>query len=157
METKEKAAADYYDLAESYFVKAGRDNAKKAFSNYKKAAGYVANYKDATAKMNQAKENAIVDVVINPVQDNSFFYNNGWGNSWTGYSNDYFQRTLVRDLDYNSGNNSRYAARFYSDWEVRNKNIKPDWEVNLTLRNMDIPIPQRYGYSYSTTLQLFKQ
>ncbi|HRD58406.1 MAG TPA: hypothetical protein PK504_10170 [Ferruginibacter sp.] len=154
METKEKAAADYYDLAESYFVKAGRDNAKKAFSNYKKAAGYVANYKDATAKMNQAKENAIVDVVINPVQDNSFFYNNGWGNSWTGYSNDYFQRTLVRDLDYNSGNNSRYAARFYSDWEVRNKNIKPDWEVNLTLRNMDIPIPQRYNYSNNRSKQI---
>lgn len=149
LETKEAAAADYYNLAESYFVKAGRDNAKKAYSNFKKTENYVPGYKDASAKMNEAYENAIVDVVINPVQDNSFFISNGWGNSWTSYSNDYFQRTLVRDLDNSSNNNSRYAARFYSDWEVRNKDIQPDWAVNLTLRNLDIPSPQRYNYSRS--------
>ncbi|MFT3979222.1 MAG: hypothetical protein QM687_02045 [Ferruginibacter sp.] len=154
LETKDAAAADYYQLAESYFVKAGRDNAKKAYSNFKKAENYIPGYKDAAAKMNQAYENSIVDVVINPVQDNSFFYNNGWGNSWTSYSNDYFQRTLIRDLDNNSSNNSRYAARFYSDWEIRNKNITPDWEINLILRNMDIPVPQRYNYNRSRSKQI---
>ena len=147
LETKEAAAADYYNLAETYLAKAGRDNAKKAYSNFKKTENYISGYKDASAKMNEAYENAIVDVVINPVQDNSFFISNGWGNSWTSYSNDYFQRTLVRDLDNNSSNNSRYAARFYSDWEVRNKDIHPDWAVNLTLRNLDIPSPQRYNYN----------
>lgn len=147
LETRDAAAAEYYNVAESFFVKQGRDNAKKAYSYFKKSESYVTGYKDAVAKMNAAYENAIVDVVINPIQDNSFFYNNGWGNSWTGYSNDYFQRTLIRDLDNNNSNNRRYAARFYSDWEVRNKNINPDWEINLSLRNMDIPYPQRYNYS----------
>lgn len=147
IETRDAAAAEYYNAAESFFAKQGRDNAKKAYSYFKKSESYVTGYKDAVAKMNAAYENAIVDVVINPIQDNSFFYNNGWGNSWTGYSNDYFQRTLIRDLDNNNSNNRRYAARFYSDWEVRNKNINPDWEINISLRNMDIPIPQRYNYS----------
>jgi hypothetical protein len=149
LETKELAAEATYKSAQNYFTQPGRDNAKKAYNAFKKTNQYIPNYKDATAKMNEAYENAIVDVVINPVQDNSFFNNNGWGNSWSNYSNDYFQRALVRDLDYNNGNNTRYAARFYSDWEVRNKNINPDWEVNLLLRNMDIPIPQRFSQRYN--------
>ncbi|RYY50033.1 MAG: hypothetical protein EOO06_05160 [Chitinophagaceae bacterium] len=147
LEARQKAAEDYYNYAQSFLDKAGRDNARKAYTNFKKANGYLdGGYKDAQSKMNQAYENAIVDVVINSVQDNSFFSNNGWGNSWNSYSNDYFQRALVRDLDYNSSNNRNYAARFYSDWEVRNKNIDVDWEVNLILRNMDIPQPSRYSY-----------
>lgn len=147
LEARQKAAEDYYNYALSFLDKAGRDNARKAYTNFKKANGYLdGGYKDAQSKMNQAYENAIVDVVINSVQDNSFFSNNGWGNSWNSYSNDYFQRALVRDLDYNSSNNRNYAARFYSDWEVRNKNIDVDWEVNLILRNMDIPQPSRYSY-----------
>lgn len=147
LEARQHAAEDYYNYAESFLQKPGRDNARKAYTNFKKADGYVdGGYKDAQTKMNVAYENAIVDVVINPVQDNSFFMNSGWGNSWNSYSNDYFQRTLVRDLDNNSSNNRNYAARFYSDWEVRNKNIDVDWEVNLILRNLDIPQPSRSTY-----------
>ncbi len=147
LEAKQKAAEGYYDYAESLLNKPGRDNARKAYTNFKKANSYLdGGYKDAQTKMNQAYENAIVDVMINAVQDNSFFTNSGWGNSWNSYSNDYFQRALVRDLDYNSSNNRNYAARFYSDWEVRNKNIDVDWEVNLILRNLDIPYPSRYNH-----------
>ncbi len=52
--------------------------------------------------MEQAYENAIVNVMINPVQDNSFFFNSGWGNSGYNYSNEYFQQTLgkgIRGID----------------------------------------------------------
>lgn len=149
LEAKEQAAEANYNVALGFFNQPGRDNAKKAYNGFKKTNQYISNYKDATAKMNEAYENAIVDVVINPVQDNSFFNRNGWGNSWNNYSNDFFQRALVRDLDYNNGNNTRYAARFYSDWEIRNKNINPDWEVNILLRNMDIPYAQPYTNRYN--------
>jgi hypothetical protein len=93
--------------------------------------------------MGQAYENAIVNVVINRVQDNSFFYNSGWGNGYN-YSNEYFQNTLVRELN---NNNNRYAARFYTDWEERRDNIQPDWNIDLRLRNMDIPQPISYQYN----------
>lgn len=155
LEARQKAAEGYYNYAESFLQKDGRDNARKAYTNFKKANGYLdGGYKDAQTKMNQAYENAIVDVVINPVQDNSFFNNSGWGNSWNSYSNDYFQRALVRDLDYNSSNNRNYAARFYSDWEVRNKNIDVDWAVNLILRNLDIPYPSRYNYRQNRSAKI---
>jgi hypothetical protein len=144
LETKAAAAEAYYNYATEFYVKAGRDNAKKAYLNFKKADGYVPGFKDASVNMNQAYQNAIVNVVVNPVQDNSYFFNSGWGNTGYNYSNEYFQQNLVRDL---SNNGNRYAAKFYTDWEARRDNIRPDWVVDLTLRNMDIPYPVTNYYT----------
>jgi hypothetical protein len=144
LETRQAAAEAYYVFATDFFDKQGRDNARKAYNNFQKADKYVPGYKDAKANMQQAYENAIVNVVINPVQDNSFFFNSGWGNSGYNYSNEYFQQTLVREL---SNYNNRYPAKFYTEWEARRDNIKPDWVIDLNLRNMDIPYPFTNSYS----------
>lgn len=147
LESKQAAAEDYYSTAENYLNKDGRENAKKAYSYFKKADRYLPGFKDVQTKMNTAYENAIVDVLINPVQDNSYFFRSGWGSSGYDYSNEYFQRTLVRELAYaNNNNNRNYAARFYTDWEARNQNIQPDWIIDLRLRNMDLPQPANYTY-----------
>ena len=151
LETKQSAAEEYYQEASIYLEKPGRDNARKAYTAFKKSDKYLNGYRDATAKMNEAFENAMVDVIINPVQDNSFFFNSGWGNSGYNYSNEYFQQTLVREL---GNNNNRYAARFYTDWEARRDNIKPDWVVDLRLRNMDIPQPFRNTYQRNASKQI---
>lgn len=150
---RQQAAADYYTEATYFLNKPGRDDAKKAYSYFKKADKWVPGYQDAALKMDEAYQNAIVNVVINPVQDNAYFFNNtGWGNYGYNYSNEYFQQTLVRELkDINS---NRYPARFYTDWEARRDNVQPDWEVNLTLRNMYIPRPQTYNYSRNTSQQV---
>lgn len=151
LEAKQAAAENYYQTALTSLENPGRDNAKKAYAAFKKSDKYVPGYKDATAKMNEAFENAVVDVIINPVQDNSFFFNSGWGNSGYNYSNEYFQETLVREL----GNNSkRYAARFYTEWEARRDNIQPDWVIDLRLRNMDIPQPFRNTYQRNASKQV---
>ena len=150
-ETKQQAAEDYYAAGQSYLDKGERDDAKKAFNAFKNTSKYVSNYKDAKTKMDEAYESAIVDVVINPVQDNSFFFNSGWGNTGYNYSNEYFQQTLVREL---SNNNNRYAARFYTDWEARRSNVKPDWVVDLRLRNMDIPQPFTNTYTRNASARV---
>jgi len=144
-EIKQLAAAEYYASATNLFSQPGRSDAKKAYNYFKKADQLVPNYQDAKLKMDEAYDNAIVNVVVKPVQDNSYFFNAGWGNYGYNYSNEYFQQTLVRELG--GKNSSRYPARFYTDWEARRDNIQPDWEVNLTLRNMYIPRPQTYSYS----------
>lgn len=147
LEASQNAAEDYYISGNAYLDKRGRANAKTAYSQFKKAERYIPGYKDVESKMNIAYENAIVDVVINPVQDDSYFYNSGWGSSGYNYSNEYFQRTLVRDLDYNNGSvNSRYAARFFTDWEARRSNVNPDWIIDLRLRNINLPQPASYTY-----------
>ena len=149
---KQQAAADYYSMASNFLIKPGRDDAKKAYTYFKKADKLLPGYKDAKLKMDEAYQNAIVNVVINPVQDNSYFFNTGWGNNGYNYSNEYFQQTLVRELK--GINSNRYPARFYTDWEARRDNVQPDWEVNLTLRNMNIPRPQTYTYSRNASQQI---
>jgi hypothetical protein len=149
---KQQAAADYYSIASDFLSKPGRDDAKKAYTYFKKADKLVPGYQDSKLKMDEAYENAIVNVVINQVQDNSYFFNTGWGNYGYNYSNEYFQQTLVRELK--GINSNRYPARFYTDWEARRDNVQPDWEVNLTLKNMYIPRPQNYTYSRNASQQI---
>ena len=149
---KQKAADDYYTQATYLLDNTGRDNAKNAFNYFKKTDKWVLGYKDAKLKMNQAWQNAIVNVVIYPVQDNSFFFNAGWGNTGYNYSNEYFQQTLVRELG--GKNASHYAARFYTEWDARQDNVQPDWVVDLTLRNLDIPRPFTTNNSQNYSRQI---
>jgi hypothetical protein len=149
---KQRAAQDYYATGEDYLNEPGRDNAKKAYDHFKKAGRFVMDYKDARQKMDTAYQNAIVNVQVNPVQDNSYFFNSNWGNYGYNYSNEYFQQSLVRDLG--GKNSSRYPARFYTDWEARRDNVQPDWVIDLTLRNMNLPRPQSYQYSRNASKQV---
>jgi hypothetical protein len=149
---KQDAAAAYYSEAAAYLGMTGRDNAKTAYNYFKKSTFFIANYKDAKEKMNEAYSNGTVDIVINPVHDNSFFFNSGWGNGGYNYSNEYFQQTLIRELGGTYA--SRYPARFYTDWDARRQNVQPNWVVDLTLRNLDIPRPSGSQYSRNVSQQV---
>ena len=151
-DARQLAAEDYYQNAAVLLQSNKRDDIKKAYRYFKKANDWVPNFKDAKLKMDQAYNNAIINVVINPVQDNSFFFNTGWGNTGYNYSNEYFQQTLIRELGGTYA--TRYPAKFYTDWEARRENLKPDWVVDLTLRNMDIPRPASYTYARNVSQQI---
>jgi len=149
---KEAAAEDYYQTGLAYLDKNNMEDARKAYSHFKKADGWIKDFKDAKAKMNEAFDNSIILVQINPVQDNSFFFNTGWGNTGYNFSNEYFQQNLIRDLG--GTYSSRYPAKFYTEWEARRENVKPDWVVDLDLRDIDIPRPISYSYSRNRSKQV---
>jgi hypothetical protein len=151
-DAKQLAAEDYYQLGLTLLQSSRRDDTKKAYNYFKRTDRYVSGYKDSKAKMEEAFQNAVINVVINPVADNSFFFNSGWGNYGYNYSNEYFQQTLIRELGGTYA--TRYPAKFYTDWEARRDNVKPDWVVDLTLRNMDIPRPTNYTYSRNVSQQI---
>lgn len=149
---KMAAAEDYYRLGESYLDNNSREYAKKAYNAFKKAGTWVRDYKNSKQKMDEAYNSSIVNVMINPVQDNSFFFNTGWGNAGYNYSNAYFQQNLVLDLGGKYA--SRYPARFYTEWEARRDNVQPDWVIDLTLRNIDVPRPLVYNYSRNVSKKI---
>ncbi|MEO6550279.1 MAG: hypothetical protein ABIN94_19905 [Ferruginibacter sp.] len=151
-EIKNEAAEAYYQAGIKLMDNQSRENARNAYAAFKKSDNWVKNYKDSKAMMDDAFNSSIVSVVINPVQDNSFFFNTGWGNTGYNYSNEYFQQNLVRDLG--GVYNSRYPARFYTEWEARRDNVQPDWVVDLTLRNMDIPRPAISDYTRNINKQI---
>ena len=146
---KQAAAEDYYQIGLSYLQRHSRDDAKLAYSTFKKAGKWVNNYKDIKAKMDFAYENAIVNVLINPVQDNFVFISSGWNNN---FSSDYLSQNLVRDLGGKYA--SQYPARFYTERETNRNDIQPDWVVDLTLREIDIPRPTFYNYSRNLSKQI---
>lgn len=151
-DAKLQAAEDYYKSASELLLSYSRDDVKKAYSYFNKAGKYIHGYKDASSKMDEAYQKAVINVIINPVQDNSFFFNTGWGNNGYNYSNEYFQQALIRELG--GTYSSRYPAKFFTDWEARRNNIQPDWVIDLTLRNMDIPRPTSFNYSRNVSRQI---
>jgi hypothetical protein len=151
-DVKQNAAEEYYQEGLAFLQGSYRDDAKKAYNYFKKADKWAPGFKDARSKIDEAYANATINVVINPVQDNSFFFNTGWGNSGYNYSNEYFQQNLIRDLG--GKNASRYPAKFFTEWEARRDNVQPDWTVDLTLRNMDIPRPTTYNYTRNVSKQI---
>jgi cell fate (sporulation/competence/biofilm development) regulator YlbF (YheA/YmcA/DUF963 family) len=152
LEIKQKAADEYYTAATNLLQSTYRNDIKQAYNYFKKADRWLPGFKDSRSKMDEAYQNATIDVVINPVQDNSFFFNTGWGNTGYNYSNEYFQQNLIRDLGGKYA--SRYPARFYTDWEARRDNVTPQWVVDLTLRNLDIPRPYINNYNRSVSKQI---
>lgn len=147
--TQQDAAAAYYDKALVLMNNGSRAYAKTAYNYFKKAATYVPDFKDAKQKMDDAYQSAIINVVINPIQDNSFFLNTNWGNNGYNYSNDYFQQTLIRDLGGTYA--TRYPAKFYTDREFKRENIQPDWVVDLRLRDIDVPQPRTTNQSRNSS------
>lgn len=152
---KQSAAEDYYTIGISEMEKADKQSARNAFYAFRKANEFVPGYKDVREHIRIAHENAVVKVVINPVRDNTYFYNSmGWNNYGNNYNNDYFQRSLVNDL---GGSYSKtQPALFYTDWEARRENIQPDWEVDLTWQYINIPQPVTNHYSRNVSRQIEK-
>lgn len=149
---KGNAASDYYNKGISLNAN-DKTSSREAYYTFKKSLEFVPGYKDAERQMKNAYQNSIVNVIVNPVTDNSYYYNNaGWNNYGNSFNNDYLQRNLVRDL---GGDYSKNAmARFYTDWDARRANINPDLVVDLTWVNLDVPQPYTSQYSRNVSRQI---
>ena len=145
---RRSGAEAYYQKGLDELDQSSRQSAKDAYYSFKKAGNLVPGYKDSRNLSNQAYEKSIIDIVINPVTDNSF-YRTSFDNTYHsrfGYGQDNFQRNLVSDLGGNA-NNRNLPARFYTDYDARRLDISPDWEVNLEWSELDIPQPRIQQYS----------
>jgi hypothetical protein len=143
---KQVAAAAYYNSAVAEMSRDDRESYRQAWYDFRRADQIVPGFKDARGQMSVAFQKGTVSVVINPVRDNTSFYSNlGWNRYGNSFNNDLFQRNLVRDLG--GVNNRNLPALFYTDWEVSSNHITPDWQVDLTWENLDIPRPYNKQYS----------
>ena len=150
---KQNGAEAFYALGISDLDIGDKQSARKAYYEFKKANDLIPGYKNVRQQISIAFENSIINVVINPVRDNTFFYNSmGWNNYGNNYNNDYFQRSLASDLG--GYYNKNALAQFYTDWEARRENIRPDWEVDLTWMYLDIPQPLTNQYSRNISRQI---
>lgn len=149
MEVRDQAAQAFYDAGLKESQNKSKAAQRKAYEYFSKVDKFTPGYKDVRKLMDETYENSILDVVINPITDNSFFMSSGFGDYGIGYANDYFQRSLVRELQFNN-NSNRFPARFYTDLDYRGANVRPDRVVDLRLRNLDVPYnPQSQTQTYN--------
>ena len=134
---KEEAASYYYSKATGLMQQNDRASYLDAYEIFKRVKQYAGNYKDVNSLMNEAYESGIVNVVINPILDNSVFFA-GWGGVGQTdfrYRAEDYQQSLVREL---GGTNANVVpARFYTDYDVRKGDVNADWVVDMSWRNLD--------------------
>ena len=150
---RQNAAADYYQEGLNYLDNNDKRSSRQALAAFKKSNSYVAGYKDVERQLDIAFEHSVLNVVVNPVTDNSFYYSNMGRNRFgNSFNNDYLQRSLVRDLGGDFNKNS--LARFYTDRDADRANIDVDWVVDLTWIDLDIPQPQTRRDSRTVNRQI---
>lgn len=133
---KQQAAADFYERGTDLLSRSGRENALEAYKSFRQADRFVKGYKDTDKLIRESFENSVINVVINPIQDNNIMFSrfDSWGADFRYRPEDY-QQSLARELTSRTAND--LPARFFTDREVDRKRINPDIEVNLAWRNLD--------------------
>ena len=139
IQVKQAAAEDYYQQALRLYNTGNKSEAKIAYALFQKSNAWINGYKDVQQLMNIAWQNAIINIVVNPLRDNSWVFSNKW-NAFDMFSFDNFHQSLVREL---GGTNAiRFPARFFTEWDAKRNNIMPDWYINISFQKFEIPRPQ---------------
>ncbi len=146
VETKEAAADHFYKEGLALLENSGRSNANKAYSYFKIADYYVPGYEEVKSKMNIAYQRAVINIVIDSLQDNSYFANSEWGQEGYDLSNEFFQKKLKTDLE-NASLNSEYPIAFYTKEQAQKSNLRVDWLISLNL--IDLNISKEHTTSYT--------
>lgn len=150
---RNQAAEDYYNLGLEYLQNNDKESARHAYTLFNKSAEMVPNYKDVKRQLAIAKEKSTLNIVINPIRDESRYYNDlGWNRFGNSFNNDYLQRNLVRDLGGDYNRNS--FARYYTDRDASRNRVDVDWVVDLTWTDLDIPRPYTRQYNRNVSQQI---
>lgn len=127
----EKAGDVRYNRGLSFMQHSDKQSFRNAYCEFQAAQKFKPGNVDVLKKMNEAYEYAVTNVVILPMEQQY------GGFRYSSYNNSYqnFDEQLVRNLQYNSGNE---FLKFYSDWDARSRNIRADMVVDMRLSTMSI-------------------
>ena len=132
LETYANKAADVrLERGDRWFSENTRQAFKNAYYEYRAANSFRADA-DTRIKMNEAYEEAVVNVVVLPIRDNRYRYST-YGNN--NYAVRNLDEEVLNSLRYNTGND---FVRFYSEWESRNNNIRADQYIDMRYNNFNI-------------------
>ena len=103
---------------------------KNAYREFQAALAFKPGDRDALQKMDEAYDYAVTNVIVLPMQQNGGYV---YSSYLVGGNN--FDDQLIRDLQYNSGNE---FLKFYSSWDARSQKIRTDAVVDMQIANASI-------------------
>lgn len=151
--TKQDAAEYFYAAGKDLMAENTRETDLDAHEAFKKSNQYVNGYKDVVRLMKESYESGIVNVVINPIEDDNLFYTSVTAADFRYRATDY-QESLVREL---GGVNANIVpARFYTERDAQREQITPDWIVDVRWRNIQVDraVPHQYNRQVSKSVQV---
>jgi len=145
---KNKAADIHEEKGVKWMEQAdkGKSAFREAYYEFNKALRFRPDDYELKNRRDTAYYNALTKVLVVPIQ----YYGGGYGNSSYSYQFRNFNENILRTLAYNSGGD---FVKFYSEWDLRNKNLEPDQILELNLNRMSIGQP----YDERSTRQVSKE
>lgn len=126
----EKAAEVRYERGMRWLDRNDRTAYRNAYSEFQAALRFKPHDIDIKQRMEEAYENAVVNVVLLPLDDYRYRYS-----SYNQAESRNLESELLRNLQYHTGNQ---FTKFYSEWEARNRNIRVDQLIDLRFTTFNI-------------------
>lgn len=107
---------------------------REAYYAFNKALQFRPDNSDLRQKRDSAYYKALTKVLVVPVQ----YYGGGYGSGSYSYQLRNFHESILRTLAYNAGGD---FVKFYSEWDLRNKNLEADQILELNLNRVNFGQP----------------
>lgn len=141
---RNKIADIHVERAGKWMAAANKESYKEAYKELAIAVRYKPNDFNLQRKKDTLYNQAVTKVLVLPMQN----YGGYQYASSTQVQN--FQNEIIRTLSYSMNNE---FVKFYSEWESRNKGIKPDQSLELNLSRISIGQP----YDNKTSREVSKE
>ncbi|MDQ3277749.1 MAG: hypothetical protein M3Q06_05455 [Bacteroidota bacterium] len=128
---RSKAAEVHVANAEKWMAEGTKRAYREAYNAYGQALRYT-NSADLKKKRDDAFNAALTKILVVPIQ------NYGGYNYHSNYQLQQFQNDVMRTLANNIHDN---FVRFYSDWDLRSKDLEPDQVLEMNLGRLLIGRP----------------
>ncbi len=125
----DKAAEVRYERGMHWMENNDKLSFRNAYNEFGVALQYRPEDVDLMEKRNEAYENAVINVVVTPMDNYRYRYSSYNDNEISNLEND-----LLRQLKYN-GNQ---FVRFYNSWDANSQNIRVDQFIDFRFTTLDI-------------------
>ena len=102
---------------------------RNAYHEFEAALQYRPGELTFIERRNEAYENAVINVVVMPMENNRYRFS-----SYNNYDITHFEDDLLHQLQYNTGNQ---FVKFCSSWDASSRNIRPDQFVDFRFSTFD--------------------
>src|SRR6186713_392917 len=126
----DRAADTRFQRGMMWMEKNDKLSFRNAYHEFEAALQYRPGELAFIERRNEAYENAVINVVVMPMENNRYRFS-----SYNNYDLTNLENDLLRQLQYNSGNQ---FVKFYSSWEANSQNIQADQLVDFRFSTFDI-------------------
>jgi tetratricopeptide (TPR) repeat protein len=127
---REKAGEVRYDRGLYLMSSNNKLDYRKAYREFQTALNFIPGDIGIRQKMEEAYNSAVVNVIVSQLEQRSSY-------QYSSHSSRYqtFDDNIVRYLQQN---NSNEFVRYYSEYEARNRNVRPDHLVDVRFSSINV-------------------